>query len=156
MFNTTKAKTQTIESLNELLRGELAAVETYNQALKVVKTDQEARRDLEECRSSHEDRVLRLRTEIRERGGEPSEASGAWGVFAKAVEGSAKAIGPTLAVSALEAGEDYGLREYEQLLPKLDTSARSIVSADIYPQQMRTHSIVSSLKRSMSAPSATG
>ena len=143
---------ETIDALNELLRGELAAVETYDQALSVVQNDRDARQDLEECQASHQDRVLRLRAEILDRGGEPSRASGAWGMFASLVERGASVVGPRMAVGALEAGEDHGLKEYQELLPKLDTPARSIVSADLYPQQVRTHSIISTLKTVMASP----
>jgi demethoxyubiquinone hydroxylase (CLK1/Coq7/Cat5 family) len=142
----------TLDTLNDLLRGELSAVETYNQALEVVARDSDNRKDLEECQSSHEDRVLRLRSEILERGGNPAEGSGLWGEFAKLVEGGAKLGGPKMAIGALEAGEDHGLKEYHQLLPKLEISARSFVSMDIYPQQVRTHSILSALKSAISGP----
>jgi hypothetical protein len=140
----------TVDALNELLRGELAAVETYNQALTILK-ESEARQDLRECQSSHQGRVLRLRAEILDRGGDPAETSGAWGFFANLIEKGAKAVGPGTAVSALEAGEDHGLKEYQHVLPTLDMPARSIVSADLYPQQVRTHSIVSALKHSLEA-----
>jgi demethoxyubiquinone hydroxylase (CLK1/Coq7/Cat5 family) len=139
----------TVQTLNELLRGELAAVETYSQALGLLAANSEARADLRECQLSHEDRVLRLRAEILQRGGRPSGQSGAWGVFARLVEGGAKIAGPKMAVTAIEAGEDHGLKEYQELLPKLDLPARSVVAADIYPQQVRTRSIVSALKYSM-------
>ena len=60
---------ETVRALNDLLRGELSAVETYNQALSVVKDDPDARQDLEECQASHQDRVLRLaRRDPRSRG----------------------------------------------------------------------------------------
>lgn len=143
---------ETVRALNELLRGELSAVETYNQALSVIQDDPDARQDLQECQSSHQDRVLRLRAEILDRGGEPARASGAWGVFANLVERGATVVGPRMAVGALEAGEDHGLKEYQDLLPKLDMPARSIVSADLYPQQVRTHSIVSTLRTVMATP----
>jgi len=141
---------ETVNALNELLRGELAAVETYNQALTILK-ESEARQDLRECQTSHQGRVLRLRAEILDRGGDPAETSGAWGLFANLVEKGAKVVGPGPAVSALEAGEDHGLKEYQQALPALDMPARSVVSADLYPQQVRTHSIVSALKHSLEA-----
>ena len=98
---------ETIRGLNELLRGELAALETYNQALSVVTGDRETENDLRECQSSHRERVDRLRMEIIERGGTPDTGSGAWGVFAKAVEGTAKTVGQKMAINALEAGEDH-------------------------------------------------
>lgn len=141
-----KSSSETIRGLNELLRGELAALETYNQALSVVTGDRETEDDLRECQSSHRERVDRLRMEIIERGGTPDIGSGAWGVFAKVVEGTAKTVGQKMAINALEAGEDHGMKEYEDLLPKLDGAARDIVQTAIYPQQMRTHRIMSDLK----------
>lgn len=150
----TQRMRDTVNALNELLRGELAAVETYNEALTII-GESEARQDLRECQNSHQGRVLRLRAEILERRGDPAESSGAWGLFAILVEKGAKVVGTATAVSALEAGEDHGLKEYQQALPALDMPARSVVSADLYPQQVRTHSIVSALKNSLEArPSA--
>ena len=143
---------ETVRALNELLRGELSAVETYTQALLAIQDDPDARQDLEECQSSHQDRVLRLSAEIFDRGGQPARASGAWGFFAGLIERSATVLGARMAVGALEAGEDHGLKEYQDLLPKLELSARSIVSADLYPQQVRTHSIISTLRTVMTTP----
>ncbi|MES1205891.1 MAG: DUF2383 domain-containing protein [Pseudomonadota bacterium] len=142
-------RAQTVAALNELLRGELSAVETYNQALATVKEDLGARADLTECQTSHENRVLRLRSEVLERGGTPSDKSGVWGMFAKLIEGGATVVGARMAINALEAGEDHGLKEYHQLLPKLDITVRNAVSIDVYPQQVRTHSILSALKKAM-------
>jgi demethoxyubiquinone hydroxylase (CLK1/Coq7/Cat5 family) len=142
----TLSRDQTMRGLNELLRGELAALETYEQVLSVVTEDEAAAEDLRECQQSHRDRIERLRMEIVERGGHPDTASGAWGAFAKVVEGSAKTMGPKMAVKVLEAGEDHGMKEYEELLPSLDGAARDVVSTAIYPQQVRTHRIISALK----------
>lgn len=141
-----KTTTTTIEALNELLRGELSAVETYSQALDVLRDNAEVAADLRECQASHQERVHRLRSEIAGRGGEAASASGAWGLFAKAVEGGATIIGPKAAINALEAGEDHGLKEYKEVMTKLDVSARAVVASDLYPHQVRTHSIMSTLK----------
>lgn len=143
---------ETVRALNELLRGELAAVETYGQALSAIQNDTDARQDLEECQSSHQERVLCLCAEILDRGGQPARASGAWGFFASLIERGAAVVGARVAVAALEAGEDHGLKEYQELLPRLEPSARSIVSAALYPQQVRTHSIVSTLRTVMTTP----
>jgi hypothetical protein len=143
---TTSNTDATVEALNELLRGELSAVESYDRALPAVDDEPETRADLADCRASHEARATRIRETIIQVGGEPSEESGAWGVFAKAVAGGAKVLGRRAVISALEEGEDHGLREYKEVLPKLDLSVQRLVSRDLYPQQVRTHSIVSALK----------
>ena len=140
----------TVRALNDLLQGELAAVETYNEALSVLRASSAAAQ-LDECQASHERRVLALRAEILERGGEPATTPGAWGTFAKLFEKGARALGPKMALNALEAGEDHGLKEYAGILAKVDMPARSTLSADFYPEQVRTHRIVSDLKHQMNA-----
>jgi hypothetical protein len=142
----------TVQALNDLLQGELAAVQTYNEALTIVDQDAKVREELSECRSSHERRVLRLRTEVLDRGGTPATKPGAWGTFAKLVEKGAKALGSKMAINALEAGEDHGLKEYADNLAQLDTLARSSISTDLYPEQVRTHRIVSALKSQLEQP----
>lgn len=140
----------TVHALNGLLQGELAAVETYNEALPALRATNAASR-LDECQASHQRRVLALRAEILERGGEPATTPGAWGTFAKLFEKGARVLGPKMALNALEAGEDHGLKEYAGILGKLDMPARSTITADFYPEQVRTHRIVSDLKHQMNA-----
>lgn len=109
------APNETIRALNDLLQGELAAVETYNEALPVLRTSSAvADNKLDECQASHQRRVLGLRAEILERGGEPATKPGAWGMFARLFEKGARILGPKMALNALEAGEDHGLKEYAE------------------------------------------
>ena len=86
------SRESTIDQLNSFLRGEISAVETYRQAMEKVK-DVRAVTTLEECQTSHARRVANLREFITRLGGTPSTDSGAWGSFAKLVEGSAAAFG---------------------------------------------------------------
>lgn len=142
-------QTRTISTLNELLRGELSAVETYDMALPLITEDPAALSDLRACRSSHLDRVALLRKAVLQAGGEPIDSSGAWGAFARVVEGGAKALGATTAVKTLEKGEEHGLREYEELLPRLETGWRTVISTQALPEQKRTQNIVSTVLRMM-------
>ncbi len=146
MQNTTQSAT--VATLNGFLRGEISAVETYRQALDKLQTSP-SRVELEQCRRSHEQRVERLRQEVVRLGGKPEESSGAWGAFAKLVEGSAKALGEKAAISALEAGEDRGLKLYRDELPKLDATARAVIETEVLPAQERTHHSLSTLKHSL-------
>ncbi len=145
MQNTTQ--NGTVATLNGFLRGELSAVETYRQALDKLQTSP-ARVELEQCRRSHEQRVARLRQEVMRLGGTPEERSGAWGAFANLVEGSAKVFGEKAAISALEAGEDHGLKLYRDEMEKLDPTARSVIESEVLPAQERTHHSMSTLKHS--------
>ena len=102
---------QCIDVSNSLLRGELSAVETYDQALRKFYREP-ARSILDSIRSDHQDSVGRLRGHIDDMGVQPDESSGVWGQFAKTVEGFAKDFGETTTLMALEAGELSGIDDY--------------------------------------------
>jgi Domain of unknown function (DUF2383) len=141
-------QTNTVDTLNELLRGEISAVETYRQALEKLSSSP-ARAELEDCRRSHEMRVQKLREQVVRMGGNPDTTSGAWGAFAKLFEGGAKAFGEKAAIAALEEGEDHGLRLYRGDIEKLDPASRALVEQDVLPAQERTHRSLSTLKHAM-------
>src|SRR5687768_9850261 len=89
-----------IKACNRLLRGELSAIETYNQALEKFSGSPETS-TLERIRAEHEKNAAVLRDHIIEMGGTPDSDSGAWGSFAQAVEGTAKMLGESAALKAL-------------------------------------------------------
>lgn len=139
---------QTIDTLNNFLKHELTAVETYKHALRRVK-DNGAQRQLEECERSHEQRVSVLKSKIQELGGNPAHTVGAWGTFAKLVERGAAAFGDRMAVAALEEGEDRGTRDYKEDLTKLDPNVRAFVEREILPAQEKTFGAMNALKRTI-------
>jgi uncharacterized protein (TIGR02284 family) len=138
-----------VDTLNSLLRGEISAVETYDQALEKLNDDVSITQQLAQCRSSHEQRVSLLRNEVASRGGEPATGSGALGTFAKLVEGGAKAFGKKAAIAALEEGEDHGLKQYRDDLAKLDGSIRSTLEPRLLSEQQQTHRVMSTLKHTL-------
>ena len=140
-----------IDQLNSFLRGELSAVETYRMALDKLDATSPSRFEVEACMQSHEQRVQLLREAIIAVGGTPADSSGPWGVFAKAVEGTAKAFGEKAAIAALEEGEDHGLKVYKDGIDDndLDVNTRSIVTGQLLPAQQATHNRMSSLKKQM-------
>ena len=134
-----------IDRLSSFCRGEISAVETYDQVLNsgaLVRHGQELRL----CRSSHEARVELLAGRISALGGMPPASSGAWGTFARAVEGAAAAIGERAAILALEEGEDHGLNEYRVHATELDADSQTLVIQRLLPAQLETHRIVRELK----------
>lgn len=139
---------QSVDKLNEFLRGELSAVETYRQALEKI-SGGGTRVQLEQCRRSHEERVALLQRSITIFGGQPASTSGAWGSFAKLAEGSAKLFGEKAAIAALEEGEDHGLKLYLNDLEKLDASTLQLVRGELLPAQERTHRALSDLKHNL-------
>jgi uncharacterized protein (TIGR02284 family) len=148
MQTTTERVNETIDSLNSLLRGEMSAVETYRQALEKIK-DTSLRMSLTECLDSHQSRVEMLRSRIVQLGGKPSEGSGAWGAFAKLIQGGAKVFGDKAAIAALEEGEDHGLKDYRDEIPKLDAETRGFVETQLLAAQERTHRTISAMKKTL-------
>jgi hypothetical protein len=145
------AQKSNVDQLNHYLRGEISAVETYRMALDKLDKASTARGELETCLQSHQSRVSLLREAIVAAGGKPVDSSGPWGVFAKAIEGGARVLGDKTAVSALEEGEDHGLKDYKSDMADLDAMARSLVSGRLMPEQQRTHDRMSLLKKRLSA-----
>lgn len=148
--NLSQSNQSDVDQLNSFLRGELAAVETYDQALNRI-DDLQVTQPLREVRASHGRRADLLRQRIMGLGGEPSTGSGVWGSFAKLVEGSASVFGVASAIAALEEGEDHGRDDYRADLHGLSNETQTFVTRSIVPEQLRTHEVVSSLKRQVKA-----
>lgn len=144
------ANKTSVDHLNSFLCGEIAAVETYRMALDKLDANSPARAELVANLASHEDRVQMLRAAVIQCGGEPTTSSGPWGVFAKAVEGTARAFGDKPAISALEEGEDHGLKDYKSDLDDLDGDQRMLVTGRLLPLQEMTHRRMSALKKQLS------
>ena len=127
-----------VDQLNSLLRGEISAVETYEQAIEKVgdehASDATALRGIAQ---EHGEAAQSLRDEITRLGGEADDSSGAWGVWAKTIEGTAKLFGDASALKALKEGEEHGLKDYREALDDLDETSRSLVSTLLIPNQMR-------------------
>ena len=141
----TQADNANVSTLNRLLRGELSAVETYNQAIKQLA--QEPIRDLVENRDDHARRVGVLTRHVSELGGKPESTSGVWGSFAKLVEKGASLAGRKAIIATLEEGEDRGLADYRKATDDLDSALRNVVDTELMPAQKRTHARLSELKQ---------
>ncbi|MEJ7734540.1 MAG: DUF2383 domain-containing protein [Polyangiaceae bacterium] len=136
---------EAVANLNECLRGELSAVESYELALTAA-NDLEVVRVLRQLRDHHEQRVLSLRDCIREHGGQPVESSGAWGVFARLVQRGADLFGDRAATRALEEGEAHGLEVYEKQAQDFHPDVRALVERELLPAQRTTHELCKSLQ----------
>ncbi len=104
-----------IRVCNELLRGELSAVETYAQAIE-KHSNSPATAKLRKIRSEHSLSATLLSGSVRSLGGEPEKDSGAWGIVASAVQGAANLFGAESAIEALEKGEERGRKDYQEAL----------------------------------------
>jgi hypothetical protein len=127
---------ETADVLNSLLRGEISAAETYTQAIGKSEGHPDARA-LRRLRQDHVDAANLLRREVEARGEENSTGSGAWGAFAKAVEGAAKVFGNKAALKALKEGEEHGVSEYVSAVERddLDPGARDLIATRLLPRQ---------------------
>lgn len=139
----------TVDDLNALLRDELLAIETYEQAL-AGRSAFSGKTELSRCQQSHEKRAEALREQIELLGGTPFHTSGARGVVAKVIEGGAIAMSDDAAIRALEEWEDRGLKDYVARSEKLDPTAREIVATQLLPEQVATYRVMSELKRRIS------
>ncbi len=127
-----------IEVCNSLLRGEISAVETYTQVIEKFRDDP-AVATLNQVRAEHIESANRLRENVRSMGGAPSNDSGAWGSFAKAVEGAAGLIGSSVALKGLKQGEEYGKSNYEEALRADDVmpGCKDMIRTELLPRQTR-------------------
>lgn len=123
-MNTTHSSQACIDQCNELLRGEISAVQTYAMALRRF-PDEESSPLLREIRDEHAASVEELRENIERMGGEPITDPGAWGSFARTVEKAASLLGEGAAVEALRQGEQYGVGLYRSAIDSEDTEVNS-------------------------------
>lgn len=124
-------------TIERLLRGELAALETYEQALQRAHDAAKMGR-LTAIRNDHADVAERLRDILAHTAEDRSRVtgSGSWGAFAKATEGVATLIGDRAALRALKAGEDHGVKLYEKALgaDDVEPEAKTLIRDAILPK----------------------
>jgi uncharacterized protein (TIGR02284 family) len=104
-----------IDKVEKLLKNEMAAAETYHQALE--KFEEEARSNeiasLQPIYEEHTEAVSELQERIQQLGATPPSGSGLWGSWSEALMGGAKLIGKEAMLNALLAGEKSGLDDYQ-------------------------------------------
>jgi hypothetical protein len=123
------------EVIRDLLRGELAAVETYEKAIEQVFEEPASTR----VRAIHADHVQAVYA-LRERLGIYTDqvvtSSGAWGTFATAVETAANLLGHGPALRVLQEGEQHGIRRYEDALEQraVDAKTKLVIREQLLPR----------------------
>jgi hypothetical protein len=132
------------DGLNALLRGELAAVNAYQRALRPAHG--QASVDAAEIlrfASEHQRTVAALQVAVREMGGVPASEKGTWGAFAL--------LRDTASVCELLEGEEAGLRMYEAANGILEGDARDLVTLELIPRQRRHIAELSAIMTRLSA-----
>jgi uncharacterized protein (TIGR02284 family) len=108
--------------VEKLLKNELAAAETYHQALE--KFEEEGQRNemayLEPIYEEHTQAVSELQEKIQQMGGTPTTDSGLWGSWSETVMSGAGMMGKDAMLNALLAGEKSGLDDYEEAVQDAD------------------------------------
>jgi len=131
---------ETVRQLNSLLRGEISAAETYRMAIdKVADTDASGANAglLREIQEEHGRAAQEIRDRIQELGGEASDSSGAWGAWAKTVQGTMNLFGDASSLKALKEGEEHGLKDYQESLDGVDPSSKQLINNQLIPAQQR-------------------
>lgn len=128
-----------IEILEKLLKNELSATETYQQALDKLKeeTGLGESEDLMPIYENHKDAVSSLQALTTRLGGTPAEDSGAWGTWAKIVLGGANMLGKKAVLKALQEGEKSGETDYEEALEdsELNSEILALIETKLLPAQ---------------------
>ncbi|MDO9269186.1 MAG: DUF2383 domain-containing protein [Methylobacter sp.] len=128
-----------IETIDKLLKDELAATETYQQVLDKFREDVSFGETsyLMPIYEDHKEAVSSLQEQASQLGGIPSEDSGVWGTWAEIVQGGANLLGQKAALKALQEGEKSGADDYEEALqdPELPSDIRSLIETKLLPAQ---------------------
>jgi uncharacterized protein (TIGR02284 family) len=135
----TSTNSDMISTLNSLLRGELAATETYQQAL--ARAGSEPGADaLRQIHAEHREAANTLRQTVHNHGGKPDQDSGAWGTLAKSLTRAAKLLGNSATIKALKEGEEQGIKSYEEALKDatLPADCQELIRGTLLPQT-RSH-----------------
>ncbi len=127
-----------VTQMDDLLRGEMAAVKAYDTALKDMKEGSERTR-LQAIRADHQAAVDRLSKYVAGKKDllEDTESSGPWGGFASAWTKGGKLFGNEGALKALQTGEEHGIREYKEALEddSIPKDLKAQIKSDMLPKQ---------------------
>ena len=128
-----------VRQLNSLLRGEISAAETYRMAIDKVADGADVANAglLREIQEEHGRAAQGIRDRIRELGGEASDSSGAWGAWAKTVQGTMNLFGDAAALKSLKEGEEHGLKDYQEALDDVDPTSAQLIQNQLIPAQQR-------------------
>lgn len=145
MNTTTTNNEHCIKTCNSLLRGELSAVETYNQAIEKFSEKNDCS-ELVRIRDEHAYAVGKLRANVTEMGGTPDTDSGAWGNFAKSVQGAANLFGEDSGLKALQQGEEHGQSDYQDALDDDEVlpACKQLIQTELLP---KVNEHIAALKR---------
>jgi hypothetical protein len=125
-----------VDRLNGLLRGEIAAAETYRTVLD--KAPSSHVEPLTQIHDEHGRSCQLLRDRIAALGGTPADGSGLWGAWAQTVQSALTLIGGEVgSLRALREGEEHGQRDYETALNDVDDVTAQLIQNRLLPTQQQ-------------------
>ncbi|HXH75645.1 MAG TPA: DUF2383 domain-containing protein [Bacteriovoracaceae bacterium] len=127
-----------MKEVSELIRGELAAVNSIDAVLKRINDEME-KSELTSIRQDHVMAVDRLKRFVGNDFKADTQTSGPWGAFASAFTSGASLFGDKAALQALKVGEEYGIKDYKEALTDdtIDMSVKDVIRSELLPQQER-------------------
>jgi len=128
----------TADNLLNQYRGELAAVESYIQALNKYEGQPEED-DLRTMLREHRDAANRLGVTLRRNGFPLPAGSGAWGTLASTAERVAAMVNDQIPLQLLRQGEAIGVSGYDKLLAADDLGDALFVELAALRSRCRTH-----------------
>ncbi len=139
-----------IDVCNRLLRGERAAVESYDKALDRCAERPDIAGELQRIRGEHASAVNTLTENVRRMGGQPDGTSGAWGTFASVVQSSANLLGANSALESLQQGEKHGEGDYRDALGdgRVMPECKEMIASSLLP---RTQQHIAAISRMQEA-----
>jgi Domain of unknown function (DUF2383) len=144
-----------LKTIEKLLKDELSAMETYQQALEKFRITggQFMTNSLTPIFGAHKVAVSSLEALITKLGGTPQKDTGVWGSWAKLILEGASLLGKQSAIKVLLEGEKNGVGDYEQALKDttLSSEVRTLIETKLLPVQQ---SHIRSLDRLLDATPA--
>lgn len=144
-----------VKTIEKLLKDELSATETYQQALESFRIPggQFMANSLTPILGAHKAAVSSLEAQITKLGGTPHKGTGAWGSWAKLILEGASLLGKQSAIKILLEGEKSGEGDYEEALKDttLSSEVRTLIETKLLPAQQ---SHIRSLDRLLEATPA--
>lgn len=124
----------TKETLEALLRGELAAVETYDKAIRQTDASADKVR-LQRLKREHQAAVGALRHLLARHHALAVHGAGAWGRLALVTEKVANVFGSRARLRALMSGEEHGIKLYQRALldQHVAPEAKALIHATLLP-----------------------
>ncbi|MGH8581511.1 MAG: DUF2383 domain-containing protein [Gammaproteobacteria bacterium] len=114
------------EITDRLFKRECLAVETYQQALRKERQELERHAEFKELVTilrDHQQAASQLEARIQQPERRAAQNFGDWGTWSKVVMGAANIFGDRMVLRALKAGEESGLKRYQEVLEATATPA---------------------------------